>query len=122
MYFWNILTVLFCILFHFLDNYKYHFKLNDRQNYPHLSWLPPGFPGNVRCIATSADDHLPTTHRLKEHGCYLLNVPPLDACDARQIITTNLQRFGKVICTCIVGKTQSETKYYTYSFILDSVL
>ncbi|KAK3098786.1 hypothetical protein FSP39_023098, partial [Pinctada imbricata] len=70
-------------------------EIIERQGYSHLSWLPPSFPSNIKCIVSSADDHLPTTHRLKEHPCFVLQVPLLSVGESREMIRAKLHNYGK---------------------------
>ncbi|XP_062615588.1 TPR repeat-containing protein DDB_G0287407-like [Saccostrea cucullata] len=70
-------------------------ELADRDQYKHLSWLPPRFPGNVRAIVSTSSDHLPTLHRLKEHTCFLINIPQLKKSEAKEIIAQYLIMFNK---------------------------
>ncbi|XP_069128766.1 telomerase protein component 1-like isoform X2 [Argopecten irradians] len=70
-------------------------ELVDNNAYSHLSWLPPMFPGKIRCIVSTADNHFPTLHRLEEHPFYHAKMAALTIEDARLIITHTLARFNK---------------------------
>jgi hypothetical protein len=61
-----------------------------------MSWLPPQFPGNIKCIVSSADDSPTTISRLTEHPCYVCEVGPITRETAELIIDHSLQKFNKV--------------------------
>ena len=70
--------------------------MSDSDTYPHMSWLPPQFPGNIKCIVSSADDSPTTISRLTEHPCYVCEVGPITRETAELIIDHSLQKFNKV--------------------------
>ncbi|CAC5417156.1 unnamed protein product [Mytilus coruscus] len=70
-------------------------ELPDCNNYNHLSWLPPRFPGNIKCIISSADTHPPTIARLTEHSCYVCEVGPINKEAAEVIVAKTLKKYNK---------------------------
>ncbi|XP_071136458.1 TPR repeat-containing protein DDB_G0287407-like isoform X2 [Mytilus edulis] len=70
-------------------------ELPDCNTYNHLSWLPPRFPGNIKCIISSADTHPPTVARLTEHSCYVCEVGPINKEAAEILVSKTLKKFNK---------------------------
>ncbi|GFN93643.1 telomerase protein component 1-like [Plakobranchus ocellatus] len=69
-------------------------QLENKDTLDHLSWLPPTFPRNIRCIV-STSEHLPTTSRLYEYPLLKFNLSPLTKEDLQQIMTRYLGNFSK---------------------------
>ncbi|GFS04406.1 telomerase protein component 1-like [Elysia marginata] len=69
-------------------------QLEGNSALDHLSWLPPTFPHNVRCIV-STSLHRPTASRLFEYPVLKLDLDPLPEQHLQQIMTTYLGNFCK---------------------------
>ncbi|KAL3883438.1 hypothetical protein ACJMK2_029701 [Sinanodonta woodiana] len=69
-------------------------QLQTSEYVTHLSWLPPVFPPNIRCIV-STSNHPPTVCRIQEHRHYIMSLQPLDRSASLELIQTNLKMYSK---------------------------
>jgi len=76
------------------------YQLNDNQSSRFLAWFPPRFPGNLRCVVSTRDNHYPCIARLESRQAHFFHLDKLSTDAAANVVKHYLSRFNKV-CFCV---------------------